>query len=270
MKQLINLVFGVFVSGLTVSSGQLIVAHRGASHDAPENTMAAFSLAWEQGADAIEGDFYLSKDGEIVCIHDADLKRTAGKDVTVAESTLAELRRYDVGSWKDKRFAAERIPTLAEVLAIVPEGKKILVEIKCGAEILPALEKAVDACKLNIAEQVVIISFNNDVVIGCRHVLPELKVNWLTGFKLNEETHTWSPTINGVMTSLKETRATGLGCMAEPTMVTPALVTQLRAAKLEFHCWTVDDVDLANYLCGLGIDSITTNRPGWLRAGLAP
>lgn len=268
MKRLLNLVLCVLVSAISVSSGQSIVAHRGASYDAPENTLAAFRLAWEQGADAIEGDFLLSKDGEIVCMHDEDLKRTAGKDVKVAKSTLAELRQYDVGSWKDKRFAEERIPTLSEVFAIVPEGKKILVEIKCGPEIVPALEKAVKASKLK-AEQIVIISFNDDVVRGCRRVLPDLKVNWLTGFKQHVVTRAWAPNHDQVMASLKSTGATGLGCKAERAMVTQALVTRLRAAKLEFHCWTVDDVDLAKYLRGLGIDSITTNRPAWLREGLA-
>ena len=77
-----------------------IVAHRGASLDAPENTLAAFRLAWSQGADAIEGDFRLTKDGRIACLHDDTTQRTAGLDLTVADSTLAELRELDVGSWK--------------------------------------------------------------------------------------------------------------------------------------------------------------------------
>ncbi|MDP7286911.1 MAG: glycerophosphodiester phosphodiesterase family protein, partial [Phycisphaerae bacterium] len=70
-----------------------IVAHRGASRDAPENTIAAFELAWKQGADAIEGDFYLTKDRRIVCIHDSSTKRTARANLSVAKSTLAELRK---------------------------------------------------------------------------------------------------------------------------------------------------------------------------------
>ncbi|MCB9949963.1 MAG: hypothetical protein H6824_03175 [Planctomycetaceae bacterium] len=102
--------------------GQFIVAHRGASYDAPENTLPAFKLAWEKGADAIEGDFYLTKDQQIVCIHDKDTKRT-GKNqpvLTVAESTLAELRKVDVGSWKDAKYKETFIPTIQEVLATVP------------------------------------------------------------------------------------------------------------------------------------------------------
>src|SRR3954454_13113161 len=100
-----------------------IIGHRGAASDAPENTLASFRLAWEQQADAIECDVRLSKDVHIVAIHDAETKRTAGVDVAVVDQTLAELRRLDVGRWKDERFAGEPIPTLAEILTTVPVGK---------------------------------------------------------------------------------------------------------------------------------------------------
>lgn len=137
----------LLVSALGAAArGQEIVAHRGASFDAPENTLSAFRLAWKLNADVIEGDFYLTKDEQIVCIHDKTTKRVAPKQtsLTIARSTLAELRALDVGSWKHPRFANERIPLLEEVLATVPEGKRIFVEIKCGPEIIPHL-KTVDA-----------------------------------------------------------------------------------------------------------------------------
>ncbi|NIL97886.1 MAG: hypothetical protein GTO53_09115, partial [Planctomycetales bacterium] len=117
----------------------LIVAHRGASGDAPENTIEAFQLAWQQGADAIEGDFHLSQDGQVVCIHDKDTQRTAGQALIVAESSLEDLRKLDVGSFFGPRYSGARIPTLAEVLATVPQGKKIYLDIKCGAAIVPPM-----------------------------------------------------------------------------------------------------------------------------------
>ena len=125
----------IIVSTLCATAhGQEIVAHRGASFDAPENTLSAFRLAWQQKADVVEGDFYLTKDKHIVCIHDKTTKRVAPKQatLTIAKSTLAELSALDVGSWKHPRFANERIPVLEEVLATVPKGKRIFVEIKCG------------------------------------------------------------------------------------------------------------------------------------------
>src|SRR5439155_19827959 len=100
-----------------------IIAHRGASWDAPENTVAAINLAWKQKADASEFDVFLSKDGKIIVIHDKDTKRVAGVDKQVIDQTFDELRQLDVGKWKGPNFAGEKIPTLAEMLATVPKGK---------------------------------------------------------------------------------------------------------------------------------------------------
>ncbi len=80
--------------------GQLIIAHRGASHDAPENTLSAFKLAIEQGADAFEADFYLTRDNHIVCFHDKDTERITGRKLSITETPFDELRRMDVGNWK--------------------------------------------------------------------------------------------------------------------------------------------------------------------------
>ena len=102
----------------------LIIAHRGASADAPENTLAAFRLAWQQGADGIEGDFRLTSDGRIVCFHDDDTARVAGISLIVEETPLTKLRTLDVGAWKGKPWQGERIASLEEVLAEVPAGKQ--------------------------------------------------------------------------------------------------------------------------------------------------
>src|SRR5687767_10257607 len=84
------------------------IAHRGASHDAPENTLAAVRLAWAQHADAVEVDVHLTRDGRLAVIHDPDTQRTAGVARVVAQSTLAELQLLDVGRWKASRFAGEK------------------------------------------------------------------------------------------------------------------------------------------------------------------
>ncbi|MGB1875094.1 MAG: glycerophosphodiester phosphodiesterase family protein, partial [Akkermansiaceae bacterium] len=127
------------------TASPLVIAHRGASAAAPENTLPAFQLAWQQGADGIEADFLLSKDGHIVCFHDKDTKRITGKKLLVKDATLAELRQLDVGAWKDARYAGTRIPTITEVLATVPEDKKCFIEIKCGAEIVEPLLREIEA-----------------------------------------------------------------------------------------------------------------------------
>jgi glycerophosphoryl diester phosphodiesterase len=251
---------------ITAAQGQELVAHRGASRDAPENTLAAFRLAFEQGADAIEGDFFLSQDGEIVCLHDKTTKRTGDKTLTVADSTLAELRTVDVGTWKDQRFKDERIPTLAEVMAIVPEGKKLLIEIKCGVEIVKPLRAALARGKLK-SEQLRIIAFQADVIAACRTAMPRIRAYWLTNFSLNKKTKTHEPTIDSILATLKRIRATGLDCNAHAS-IDEAFVRRLRERKLEFHVWTVDKVKTAERFKAFGVDSITTNRPAGLREEL--
>ena len=248
------------------ASAQLIVAHRGASHDAPENTLAAFKLAWEQGADAIETDMHLTRDGKIILIHDKDTKRVAGKDWKVAEKTFDELRTLDVGTWKDKRFAGERMPGLAEVLAIVPADKQFFIEIKCGPEILPALKADLAASKVR-PQQLVIISFSAEVIAAAKMELPKIKACWLTSFKQDKQTQHWSPAADTVMATLKRTSADGLDTNAHD-IIDAGFVAKLREAKMEFHCWTVDDPMVARRFVKLGVDSITTNRPGWLREQL--
>lgn len=242
---------------------QLIVAHRGASHDAPENTMAAFNLAFEQGADAIEGDFHLTKDGRIICIHDSDTKRVTGFDKKVAATDFAELRAMDVGTWKHAKFATERMPTLEEFLGSVPAGKQAFIEIKCGPSVVPVLKAQVNGAKLK-PEQMVVISFNAQVIAEVRTQIPQIKAHWLTSYKQDRETKLWKPTQSEVLATLKKIGASGLDTNAHET-IEAGFVKQLREAKMEFHCWTVDDPKVAKRFIALGVDSITTNRPAWLR-----
>ncbi|MFH0944659.1 MAG: glycerophosphodiester phosphodiesterase [Planctomycetota bacterium] len=245
-----------------------LIAHRGASHDAPENTLAAFKLAFELGADGIEGDFYLTADGQIVCIHDADTERTAGVKLEVARSTLAELKALDVGSWKDPRFAGERIPTLRAVLAVVPHGKKLLIEIKCGPEILPALER--ELAKASVPRgQIAVISFDAEVLRFAKSRLPDLSTYWLTSYQRDQETRELHPTLDEVLATLKRTGADALDTKDDPAVVDQPFVEALHKAGYGVHAWTVDDPDAARRLCALGIVSITTNRPDHLRKELS-
>lgn len=272
MRRLLLVIITILIVTMNVNQrqigAQMIVAHRGASADAPENTLAAFHLAWKQGADAIEGDFCLSKDGEIVCIHDKDTTRTAGVELIVNRTNFTDLRRLDVGSWVHRSFEGEKIPTLAEVLAIVPRGKKIFVEIKCGPEIVPKLKSDLDACNLR-PEQIAIISFKESVIAETRKQIPNIKAHWLTGFEQDEQTGIWEPPVDEVMATLKRISADGLDAKAEAAVIDRDFVKRLREANLEFHCWTVDDASVARKFRALGVDSITTNQPEKLRKSLA-
>lgn len=240
-----------------------IVAHRGASHLAPENTLAAFTLAWKLGADVIEGDFFLTKDGQIVCHHDRTTKRTAGVDRPVQEQTLAALKALDVGTWKDAKWAGERIPTLREVLEIVPAGKKILIEIKSDARIVPYLLPIIETCGLE-QEQMIVISFKAEVIAEVKKSLPAIKASWISDFE-EVAPGRWRPTAQEVVETARRIRADGVELNANPKVLDEAFVRTVREAGLDVGVWTVNKPALARRMIELGADSITTDRPGWLR-----
>lgn len=249
----------------------MIVAHRGASYTAPENTVSAFNLAWEENADAIEGDFYLSADGEIVCLHDKTTARTApgSPSLKVSEATLPQLRKLDVGAWKQERYAGERIPTLKEVIATVPDGKGIFIEIKCGPEILPILKQQLEECSLK-PEQITIICFNDEVVRQAREMMP-YEANWLTSYK-KQLKGGWKPTLGSVTDQLKSTNASGFGTQVKPELVgsvlNEAFCDAVRDIGCGMHGWTIDDAKVAKQLVELDFVSITTNRPAYIRDAL--
>ena len=253
----------------SVADAQIIVAHRGASHDAPENTLAAFNLAWEQGADGIEADFYLTSDGKIICLHDKDTQRTAGVKHVVCETPFDVLRGLDVGAWKGDDFRGERMPTLEEIIATVPKGKKFVIELKTGPEIVAPLVDTLKEAPL-APEQIIIIAFDAETVAECKRRLPKIKAHWLVRYEQDKETGAWTPTRETVEATLRRIKADGLGSKAEPTHVDAEFLQELCDAGLcEWHVWTIDDPNVARFYQKLGAFGITTNRPGWLREQLA-
>jgi glycerophosphoryl diester phosphodiesterase len=240
-----------------------IVAHRGASFDAPENTVAAIELAWKQNADASEFDVYMTKDGKLVVIHDATTKRTTGVELKVAETTLAELRKLDAGAWKDKKYTGEKLPMLDEMLATVPEGKRVFIEIKCGSEAVPEVDRVLKASKLKPG-QAVVISFNADVVAASKKLRPDLPALWIVSLGGKKP-----PTAEALIAKAKEIKADGLDLSATPAVLDKAFGDKVKAAGLKLYVWTVDDPELARKMIAAGVESITTNKPGWLREQLA-
>ena len=245
-----------------------IIAHRGASHDAPENTLAAVRLAWQRKTDAVEVDVHLSKDRRVVVIHDRTTKRTAGEGAEVADQTLPQLRRLDVGRHKAARWAGERIPTVEEVLETVPKGKRLFVEIKCGPEVLGPLHAALAACGL-AAEQVVLIGFDLKTMTAAKKRLPDHRVHWLCVLRKDPENGSWQPPAADLLAKVRRAGLDGLSIGACPAIDKP-FVNRIHAAGMELYVWTVDDPAEAKRLQQAGVDGITTNRPGWLRGKLSP
>lgn len=157
----------------------LIIAHRGAKGEAPENTLAAFRLGIEQGCDAIELDVHLSKDGEIIVCHDPTLDRTTDMQGTIREMTVRELKQADAGSWFHPSFKGERIPLLEEVLDLVPAGMMINIEIKesYDREMEPALLKLIE--RKGRLQDVIISSFYHKSLHYLKQLEPEIKIGLL-------------------------------------------------------------------------------------------
>jgi glycerophosphoryl diester phosphodiesterase len=237
----------------------LLIAHRGASREAPENTLAAFALAWDEGADGIEADFRLTRDGQIVCLHDATTGRTAGVAISVADVTLAALRRLDLG-------AGERIPTLAEVLAELPAGKRFFIELKSGPEIITPLARVLAASGV-ASEQLRLLAFDAQLVARLRAELPDIRTCLNTAYRYSPLTGTWRPSRTELLATLTRIGAAGLSSQAR-AILDAEFVADLRRQGKEIHVWTVDAPHRARHYQSLGVDSLMTNRPGWLRRQL--
>ena len=247
---------------LSGASAVEIVAHRGASHDAPENTVSAFKLGWEQGADLVELDVYLSKDGEIVAMHDKDTKRTAGVAKPVVAQTLEELRALDVGKWKGAKWAGERVPTMSDVIATIPEGKRLFIEIKCGPEILPKLKQVLDASGRD-KKHFEVIAFNYDVMKQGKELMPEIRMHWLVAPKKNQPV----PSVEEMIAKAKAAKVDGLN-LSKEFPIDQEFAKKIKDAGLNFYVWTVNDAEHAKRLVEAGVEGIATDRPGWLRAKL--
>ena len=265
MKSLFHhCLFALLLSPLPLPA-QDIIAHRGASEDAPENTLPAMQLAWEQGADAAELDLWLSRDGKLVVFHDADTKRFAEPVRKIKEMTLEEIQQLDVGALKGDKFKGVRVPTLESIMATVPAGKRIVLELKDGPELIPEFARVVEASGLK-TEQLCVISFKEDTLRASKKTLPEVPHYFLKGYKADPKTGEL-PRLEPLLTLCREAKFEGLNLHFD-WPVTAEFTAKVKAQKLKLLIWTVDDAAVAKRLAAAGVDAITTNRPAWLREQL--
>lgn len=231
----------------------LVVAHRGASRIAPENTLAGFRAAVELGADAIELDVQRCADGHLVILHDLTLERTTDGFGPVAARSLSELKRLDAGRWFGTRFAGERIPTLEEALEAIPRNVVLFVELKLPAPPEPAPE----GIELQLAGALgragrlgtcVISSFDAACLARAKAAMPEACCGFL--FAGDGERQL----------------STALSLPADAvhphwTLVSEALLDAAHRHGLAVAAWTVDDPDGIARLARAGVDAIITNCP---------
>jgi glycerophosphoryl diester phosphodiesterase len=241
----------------------LIIGHRGASAVAPENTLAAFREAVAVGADGVEFDVRLTRDGIPVVIHDRDLRRTGGVTQRIADVTSAELAKVDVGSWFSRSFASERVPGLAEFFGLFESNNlSLYLEMKCDspAEYAPLAE----ACCRLIAEH----GLKERVMIECFE-LPALRVVR----EIDSEIKTvalFEPSISDPSVLLDQRiidKAVDVGAVAialHHRLARRGLVEKAKAAALHVAVWTVDDPSWIERARTLGIDALITNNPSRL------
>ena len=243
-----------------------IIAHRGASFDAPENTLSSLRLGYQQNADACEVDVHLTKDGQVVVFHDEDTARIAGVSNRIVERTFAELQQLEIGQWgkwKGKGFS-ERIAALEEALALVPKGSRLFIEIKGGPKILEPLAKALAASGKS-PEQTVLIGFDYETMQAAKTDLADHIVCWVV------EPHVARRGYPPVQELIRKAQAAGFDGLdlSKRFPIDPSFTEMVHEAGLKLYTWTVDDVATARKLAAAGVDGITTNRPGWLREQLA-
>ncbi len=234
----------------------IIIAHRGASAYAPENTMAAFAKGVEMGADYIEFDVQMSKDGIPIIIHDNSLDRTTNGSGHISAYTLEELKTLDAGSWFGKEFAGETIPTFDEVLDQFGGKINILIELKYP-ELYPGIEEKVahalkeyNLVKTN-SDEIIIQSFNHASVKKSKELLPEIPHGVLVG-------KDWKYVSD---TQLEEFATYAYYFNPYFKIATAELVERVHLANMTMFPYTIKNQSDANKLYKLDVDGIITDYP---------
>lgn len=245
-----------------VRSNPIIYAHRGASLELPENTLEAFALALELGADAIETDAHMTRDGRIVLAHDASLARTVGIERMIADATLGELRQWDVGAKFEPRAGTVRprstfrMPTLEEALDAFP-GIVFNVDAKqTFPDMMPAMLRAI--ASVGAENRVRIASFSSKNLARAR----ALGYRGETGLGPSE----LARIVFCPRPALRFLRVAGNGVQVPPraygiTIASPSVIERFHQCGLRVDFWTIDDPDEAARLFAMGADGVMTDDP---------
>ena len=226
----------------------LVFGHRGAMASAPMNTLAAFQLAVDQGADGVELDAHLSSDGQIVVLHDFTVDATTDGSGLAADMTMAEIKRLDAGAWFAADFAGERIPTLDEVFAAFADKLYFNVELKSRPADLDALAEAAADCirRHSMTDSTIVSSFDARLLQRFQAVCPEVMLGYLLGRNQpsalmdqvpHQARHPWHEQIDATY------------------------MRWARDAGFLVNAWTVNDAERIRALKDLGVNGIITDSP---------
>jgi glycerophosphoryl diester phosphodiesterase len=232
----------------------LLIAHRGASGHAPENTLASFKKAVALGTNFIETDLQLTRDARLVAIHDETVDRTTNGKGAVHEMTLAELRRLDAGSWFGSEFVGERIPTLDEITAFAKKHDVVFyLEMKPGGSwgsehaLIGGLRESGEIART------VVISFNAEILATVRKIEPTLMTGLLYDGQIDK------PFERALQVGARQLAVRG-------DLVTPQMLSEARKRDLQVVCWTVNHAAHMRVLMSVGVDGIMSDYPDVLVA----
>jgi glycerophosphoryl diester phosphodiesterase len=227
----------------------MAIAHRGASAEAPENTVAAFDEAIRLGARAVEMDVRVCKDGIPVILHDATVDRTTNGTGAVADLTRLDLLRLDAGSWKHPRFAGTRIPLLTEALQAISDDAMAVLELKTWID--PDMLRGI-LYAFGILERCVILSFEPDILKAIRHRMPHTAIGLLCD--------NWTPELPGICNALEA------GILAlETGVLNVERIKTAREHHLRMWTYTPNDAGSVAACAAIGVEGIITDHPELIR-----
>ena len=238
---------------LVGTKNPLVIAHRGASSKAPENTLAAYDLAWQLGSDAIEIDLRKTKDSFLVCSHDNNLNRVSSNKKSISSMLLSEINEIDIGSWKSSKFKRERVPLLSKVLSFIPEGKKVFIEIKGSLKEIDELISIVKKSRLKI-KNCHFLSYVPSNIRRIKKDFPNFKAT------LNTIPALYNYEIDKIKELIKSTNSDGISLHIDSSE-SIKLVKKLKKDENFVIAWTVNDSRFMRKLTKWQADGIITDYP---------
>jgi glycerophosphoryl diester phosphodiesterase len=251
---LVAALVGVYtLKGVRLDDQAEIMAHRGASAAAPENTMAAILLAIEHEADWVEIDVQESLDGVVLVVHDSDLKKVGGSEKKIWEATAEELRSVEIGNWFDPPYPNQHVPTLEEVLVACKGKIGVNIELKHYGHAVNLEQRVIDLVeKHNMQDEIVLMSLKHDSVVKAKQLRPEWKIGLLAAATI------------GDLTQLEaDFLAVNSG------MATRSFVRRAHGNDQQVYVWTINDALTMSVMFGKGVDAIITDEPALARRVLA-
>lgn len=261
MKFLSILAASFFVSCFTVNASVQLIAHRGASAYAPENTISSIEKALEYQSAYIEIDVHMTSDGEVVAIHDSTIDRTSNGSGNVSDHTLAELKQMDFGSWFGDPFKGEEIPTLEEVLKAINRKAVLIIELKSGGDKYKDIEKKIvgKIKKMGLESHVILKSFSYAILNEFEDIAPEMKRLYCTFWG-----NAWLTIDNFLRFKGIFEGASFQYLQVHKYFLTDSIIKEAHERNIKVVVWDVHDKGSMEEFAKMGVDFIETDNPDFV------